>query len=1032
MRKLLRPALLVVLVAAVGIAIELVAPAVTQAKAYGPRLLLAESNRLVFEVTIPAPTVEQVTVEGRAFQRLFLPGYRPVGQPGQPEVLQRGVLVGIPPTGKVVLRVLEAQTEVLPGRYTLIPVPVRQLSFRPESGQPDLKAGLQQRFAFDSAAYALDAFQPPEVVTVDDVAFIRQQRVARLVLYPIQYNPARGTVRVIRRLRVEVSFSGAKQAEALADKGPPQENAFEPLLRALLLNYEQAKAWRASRRPAATPADTGPRPGDGSRPWLKIIVPASGLYRITLADLQATGRPELTAADPALLQIWYNGHQIAADFLGDDDTTFEEDEALVFYAQVPFSPYSRRAIYWLAVGDQPGLRMATDDGSPPDQPAMSSFPATLHLEEDLVFRGELPLGDNHGYPRWYGRELSNLFQPTQTYQVVLPQVVTSGYTATLQLRLMGVTSLPTASPDHKVNVELNGHLLGSVIWEGQTPISQTFPFSATLLTDGENQIRLSLPGDLPGVALERAFVDWIELHYRRSATQVGDLLTFEADGSGERRFELAGFQSAEVLAYDITDPGAPRRVAGLQVESPAGPAAASGQLRIPSSPLITEAQRLFLPLVPMDAPAGAYRVIFGTQATGPRRFVVSSLARVHPVRPLLLDTPSNLHDPDRQADYLLITPSEFITAAQTLAAHRQSAGLSVAVINIQDIFDEFAGGQPTPQAIHDFIDYAYHNWQAPAPAYVLLLGDGYYDYRLLTGKTTYPNFVPPYMGCFDPWLCEVASDNAYVTVSGDDRLPDLLIGRLPAHDLSGANRMVAKILNYEDSPAEGNWRHTITFVADNAFTAQGQPDPAGNFENLVEGVISLVPAGFQPERIYYDPYAANDAGENFRYRTPAATTQAILNAVNTGRLFVNYTGHAGNNVWAHEWLLVGKARQRNDVNQMNNGALLPIFLDMACLSGNFADVTYEALQETLIARKGGGSVAGWAASGFGVATGHDQLHAGFYRAIFEQGVREVGLAALSGKLNLWNVWGRYFVDLLDTFGLIGDPALRIALPGDNG
>ena len=70
-------------------------------------------------------------------------------------------------------------------------------------------------------------------------------------------------------------------------------------------------------------------------------------------------------------------------------------------------------------------------------------------------------------------------------------------------------------------------------------------------------------------------------------------------------------------------------------------------------------------------------------------------------------------------------------------------------------------------------------------------------------------------------------------------------------------------------------------------------------------------------------------------------------------------------------------------------------------------------------------MAGWAATGFGVATGHDQLHRGFYQAVFGGG-RILGAATTAGKQALWST-GRN-LDLLDTFDLLGDPALRINLP----
>ena len=50
-----------------------------------------------------------------------------------------------------------------------------------------------------------------------------------------------------------------------------------------------------------------------------------------------------------------------------------------------------------------------------------------------------------------------------------------------------------------------------------------------------------------------------------------------------------------------------------------------------------------------------------------------------------------------------------------LAALRQSQGLRVKVVDVQDIYDEFSYGMVTPQAIKDFLTYAYENWAAPAP-----------------------------------------------------------------------------------------------------------------------------------------------------------------------------------------------------------------------------------------------------------------------------------------------------------------------------
>ena len=64
------------------------------------------------------------------------------------------------------------------------------------------------------------------------------------------------------------------------------------------------------------------------------------------------------------------------------------------------------------------------------------------------------------------------------------------------------------------------------------------------------------------------------------------------------------------------------------------------------------------------------------------------------------------------------------------------------LVNITDVYDEFSGGLVDPTAIRDFIKYAYENWRKK-PGYVLLFGDGDYDYKDIL-KTGDRNWIPPY------------------------------------------------------------------------------------------------------------------------------------------------------------------------------------------------------------------------------------------------------------------------------------------------
>jgi len=63
----------------------------------------------------------------------------------------------------------------------------------------------------------------------------------------------------------------------------------------------------------------------------------------------------------------------------------------------------------------------------------------------------------------------------------------------------------------------------------------------------------------------------------------------------------------------------------------------------------------------------------------------------------------------------------------------------------------------------------------------------------------------------------------------------------------------------------------------------------------------------------------------------------------------------------------------------------------------------------------------------GVATGHDYLDKGFFRALMGQGIRQLGLATVFGLTNLWTNGGGADRDLIDTFHLFGDPATRVPI-----
>ncbi len=151
-----------------------------------------------------------------------------------------------------------------------------------------------------------------------------------------------------------------------------------------------------------------------------------------------------------------------------------------------------------------------------------------------------------------------------------------------------------------------------------------------------------------------------------------------------------------------------------------------------------------------------------------------------------------------RADTIVIGPRAFLDAARPLVEHRRRQGLTPLAVPVEEIYAEFGFGEPRPEAIREFLSYAYHHWTAPSLRYVLLLGDATYDFKNDYGLNV-ENHVPPLM--IETRYLQTVSDPTYAAVNGDDLLPDVAIGRLPAASVDELRAMVGKILAYETGEA---------------------------------------------------------------------------------------------------------------------------------------------------------------------------------------------------------------------------------------
>ncbi len=391
------------------------------------------------------------------------------------------------------------------------------------------------------------------------------------------------------------------------------------------------------------------------------------------------------------------------------------------------------------------------------------------------------------------------------------------------------------------------------------------------------------------------------------------------------------------------------------------------------------------------ARAGTLGGIWGESGSGRSYLAVSADTVIHPrVRKA---SPSRLKKRQR-ADYLLIGPQAFLGAAKPLIEHRRRQGLEVTAVSIEQVYEEFGFGEPRPEAIKEFLSYAFHNWRKPSPRYVLLLGDGSYDFRDHLG-TGVSNQVPPLM--VKTSYLWTASDPAYASVNGEDLLPDVAIGRLPAATVAELETMVTKILAYENGQA--SLEGPVVLVADD-------PDLAGNFEANAEELAAGILASKNPQTLFLAQLGA------------AATTDAVLQSFDDGASLVSYIGHGGIHLWANENIF-----HTGHLSSLSLQAQQPLLLTMNCLNGYFHFPYFDSLAEALVKAEGKGAIAAFSPSGLSLNGPAHTLHKALLNEIVNGDHERLGDAVLTAQAAYAETGA--FLELLSIYHLLGDPALRL-------
>jgi hypothetical protein len=660
-----------------------------------------------------------------------------------------------------------------------------------------------------------------------------------------------------------------------------------------------------------------------------VAVSRTGLVRVAASDIATQLNSNPSKVEAAIrnggVRVTDRGVDVAW-------TPSAAGDALYFFGEKGNSIYSNDRVYKVELSK--GVMMPVKNASP-SSGATSSFRTSLDLEQDVFSATVIPVPADSDY--WF----SDFFvsgDPTyghKQYTLDVPAVASSD-AVTLQVRLQG--AMPIA---HAARIALNGVPVGELSWNDYALSTAALSIPPGLLNAGSNQ--LDVEGIVPaGEAYDVFYLDGYALNYSRFATaSAGALEIPQVSGI----VNANGF-GANPVVLDITNRQRPALVQGSAV--------AAGN-------------------VGFATPAGTQSV-----------FISDDSAIVAPSGFRGMEDP--VLGRTNRADYLVITPLELRAGAEALAQFHQSEGLQTFVADLDQIYDEFAGGNATPLAIRDFI-LSTTRWSR-APKYVVLVGSGTYDYRGLELGT---GLMPALMTSTSNGL--FASDSLFADFNGDS-LPDLAIGRIPAWSASELDAYLRKLQSSSRAAVEGR---TLMFAAD-------ATDRGADFRAASEKARGSI-AGAPADHAYVDEIGSG-------------AHDVVRGSWQNGTPLVSWFGHGGIDRLSNFSVLGNE-----DVATLKSGSgLLPVLVAMTCTINRFELGTAESLGENLTRAADGGALAVWSATGLSEHGQAVEFQSSFMRA------------AAAGKARVGDLVMKAFAEnraigeTASVYVLLGDPAAFLRVP----
>lgn len=732
--------------------------------------------------------------------------------------------------------------------------------------------------------------------------------------------------------------------------------------------------------------------------WIKIGIEETGLYRISLKELDKLG------FDTDQVSIFgYGGNVLSEDFTSS------------FYDDLPqiSSYYTSEYIYFYAKGIRKWTYL--------ENPKKKGNMRFVHEDNSYATQGYYFISDEHGRQEMetlpydtrraevsiaersiieyddYFVHKKELVSPNKSGRKLFGESLSSPLNITFDAieNLSGGCKIEfgVIAKSPKTDIKASFAIDNTEVYDGYIRANNNSHTAATELsaaTDWEGgskpfKTTISLSGNI----YSNAYLDYILFNFKRSL-RVGNgsyFLFRNVRSQGQScRFEIAG-TNIHSLVWDVTDPINPKIVETKKEGD-------KTEFRIPNQDMIRE----FALLQP------------------DRKCPEIDISKAQNVES------QNLHGLS-QYDMIVITPVTFIDPARELADyHIENDGLKVCVVTSEQIYNEFSSGTPDATAYRRFMKMFYDRQksEADAPKYLLLFGDGSYDNRFITEEwknKKKSNYLLTYQTRESLTEDSHVSDDYFGFLSdssGKDIKSDKVdigIGRIPVTSERAAKEVVTKIKSY--SGMKGNWKHKVAFMGDDGNSSDDYTETHQQKANELADLIETNRPEYQVSKILFDSFKRiNGKYEEARVR--------LHNELENGLFLLNYVGHGDTRSLSEEQVLT-----QNDITSALNYSYLPIWITACCDFCRYDAVVSSAGEDAFL-KPEGGAIALFTTSRVAYEPSNHKFNESIINSLFAKdrvSNLRLGDVIKQAKRDYYrNDWKQFGICL------IGDPALRISYP----